>query len=309
MRDDLRARLQEAVKTISLTDFPTQVIVESIAVCNLECPACPSRLLERPRGRMDMGLFRKIVDEMARENPDCELYLAFMGEALLYKDLFQAIHYAREQGLRRILLNTNATKLDAKARAGLIDAAPHRVIVSIDGHSAATYGARRVGGDYVTVRDNTLALLREVRESGAPVSVWVQMIVDDGNAHEEESFKAFWLEAGAVVKTRPQLTWGGRVGRNFLADLTLERVPCPWLMRQIVVTWDGSVGMCDADHEAALSLGNVRDMTIREVWNGRLAELRRAHMAGDFSFSLCTTCDDWKVGKSKTFFPTPQGGA
>lgn len=306
---DYEVRLREAASTLKMTDFPTQVVVEVIAGCNLRCRACPSRVLSRRRGEIPVELFRRIVDEISAAAPlDTELYPAYMGEPLMYSHIFEALSYARYRGLKKIYLNTNAMLLDDKACSRLLESGPHRVIASIDGHSAATYAERRVGGDYETVKRNVLNLLDKAGRVKDPPQVWTQMIIDDGNRHEEEAFIAFWTEKGARVKIRPQLAWGNRLGRNYLSDITLERIPCPWLMRQIVFTWEGEAVQCDADHEADRKLGNLKDMTIREIWSKSFHALQARHLAGDFGDSLCVGCHDWKVGKSEVHLPGKLGG-
>lgn len=302
-------RIDDAVRTLRMTDFPTQVILELSAGCNLACPACPSHVLDRKKGWVSEDVARRTIDEVADENPQTEFYVAFMGEALLHKKFFDIIGYAEERRLGNIVLNTNATLLESATRDRLVASSIKRIIVSIDGASADTYEKRRVNGVFDEVRDNTLALLALAhRTSGAP-EIWVQMIVDNGNAHEEEAFKRFWLDRGATVKIRPQLSWGGRVGNGEMAKVKLDRVPCPWLMRQIIVTAEGAFAMCDADHEARLELGNIQDRTIRSVWNGSLRRMRERHLADDFSHALCRSCDDWKVGKSEVFHPSPERAA
>ena len=302
-------RIEEAVNTLRMTDFPTQVILELSAGCNLACPACPTHVLQRRRGLISQDVTTKVIDEIADANPHTELYVAFMGEALLHPRFFDIIGYAVGRGLDNIILNTNATLLDGTRRQRLVASNIRRIIVSIDGASAQTYEARRVKGSYDEVRDNTIALLDLARRTPGAPETWVQMIIDDGNIHEEEAFKSFWLDHGATTKIRPQLSWGGRVGSGGLMKLEVERVPCPWLMRQIIVTCEGEFAMCDADHEARLELGNVGRKTVREIWNGPLREARERHFAGDYSHPLCRVCDDWKVGKSEVFHPDRERAA
>ena len=304
---NLDERLKEAVETLKFTNFPVQVVVETTAFCNLKCGACPSRMLTRKRGEMDFSLFTGIVDEISAESPDTELYPAYMGEPLLYKDLFRGIRYAKDKGLSKIYLNTNAMLMSDEACSSLLDCGVDRIIVSIDGFSDSTYEARRIGGVYETVRQNTLNLLRKTAKAHSNLEVWVQMIVDEGNECEEERFQEFWLPTGAIVKIRPQLTWGGRTGENYLSDIRIDRVPCPWLMRQIVITWNGQIAMCDADHEAQCNLGAFTSQSIKEVWNTSFKNLREKHLQGDFSHHLCRDCHDWKVGKSRTFHPNRKG--
>jgi len=146
-------------------------------------------------------------------------------------------------------------------------------------------------------------LLKTAREnSWSHPEIWVQMIVMDQNEHEEEAFRKFWLEAGAVVKVRPRLSWGERVEAPNLKRLDIARdFPCPWLMRQMVVAWDGQMLMCGADHEAKYPVGNVSEMSLKEAWNGALKRRREMHQKNDFRFPLCVKCEDWKVGLSEFY--------
>ena len=46
--------------------FPDRVYIESTNHCNLKCIMCPTGLgvIQRPKGYMDMDLYRRIVDEL-----------------------------------------------------------------------------------------------------------------------------------------------------------------------------------------------------------------------------------------------------
>jgi len=301
---DFSSRLDKAKQTLCFTKFPTQIILETVAGCNLRCLACPSHLLLRKKGEMAPQLFHKIIDEVAKENPDTEIYPAYMGEPLLYQPLFELIRYAKARGLTKIFLNTNGMLLDDNVCKHILDCELDRVIVSIDGFSAQSYEERRVGGNYRKVVDNTLNLLRHLQQrKNSTLQIWAQMIVDQGNRKEEAAFIEFWRAQGAWVKIRPQLSWGNRVGDGYLSRVQLDRITCPWLMRQIVIAYDGKAVMCDADHEAKCDLGDLNSHTVKEIWNSSFRELRERHIRGDYSHPLCQDCHDWKVGKSELYPP------
>lgn len=296
-------RIAQAKESLKMTDFPSQVVVESTAFCDFKCPACPSPILERARGFIEPQLFRKIIDEIAQENPGTELWFAFMGEALLWKGLFSIIRYAKDKGLRKTYLNTNGNILTPRLHQSIYESGLDRIIISIDGHSKKTFNAIRLGGEYERVKDHTLALLKTARNNNwAYPEIWVQMIVMDQNQHEEEAVRKFWLEAGAVVKIRPRLSWGERVEAPNLKRLDIARdFPCPWIMRQMVVAWDGQILMCGSDHEAKYPVGNIQEISLREAWNGALKKRREMHQRNDFRFPLCVECNDWKVGISELY--------
>lgn len=303
--DPFEKRIEQAKKSLVNTDFPTQVVVESTSICNFDCHGCPSPILQRERGFISLDLFKKIVDEIAKENPQSQLWFAFMGEALLWKDLFTLIRYAKDKGLQDTRLNTNGSLISKEKIRQIHESGLDKIIISIDGHSRETFDAIRPwkGGNYEKVKENTMRLLQTAREEKwKHPEIWVQMVVQDINAHEEEEFKNFWLSQGAVVKIRPRLSWGERVEAAWIEKLNISRdFPCPWLMRQVIVCYDGTIVMCGADHEAQYPVGNVKNMSLKEAWNGELKRRREQHLKNDFSFPLCVTCPDWKVGISEIY--------
>jgi sulfatase maturation enzyme AslB (radical SAM superfamily) len=69
--------------TFERLPFPEDVIVETFAYCNLRCIMCPYPNLQRSKGEMSFDVFKKIVDEMAMENPCGRLWVAILGEPFL----------------------------------------------------------------------------------------------------------------------------------------------------------------------------------------------------------------------------------
>lgn len=301
--DSYQERVERAKATLRQTDFPELVVVESTSICNFRCPHCPSPNLQRNSGFIDLQLFKKIVDEIAAARPETQLWFAFMGEATLWKSLFPLINYAKGKGLKDTRLNTNGSKLDAKMITAIHQSGLDKIIISIDGHSPETFNQIRVGGDYVQVKENALRLLETAqREQWTNPEIWVQMIIMDRNEHEEEAFKKFWIEKGAIVKVRPRMKWGDATEAPNLDRIQIDRdFPCPWLMRQMVITKDGEFAMCGADYEGKHAAGNVKNMTLKEAWNGELRLRREQHMKNDFSFPLCVNCSDWKIGVSDIY--------
>ena len=56
------------------------------------------------------------------------------------------------------------------------------------------------------------------------------------------------------------------------------------------VWFDGKVNPCDADYKSYLSYGNVKDNTIKEIWDGeKLKKLRDQHLSN--SRNKIVPCD------------------
>ena len=307
----IKPDLEAVKKTLQRYPFPVDVIVETIAHCNLRCIMCPQPELKRQRGEMSFEIFKKIADEVAKESPETRMWLALMGEVLLMGDkAIEMIRYAKSVGVGSIHLNTNAEMMDSKIADQLIALGVDEIIVGMDGFTEETYDKIRVGGDFKTTVDNVKYLLNKRNEMGmSKPKVVMQIIVMDENEHEVEEFKSYWLAQGAVVKVRPKLGWGtGVKAENLNLPETERTFPCPWLTRTVSIQWNGKFGQCDADYEGEHSPGDIRTQTIKEVWDGELAIRRERHWSGDFTHELCKECKDWSAGRSQFFYPVNEGG-
>ncbi len=295
----LSGNLVRAMKSIEEVPFPKAVIVEVCGICNLRCIMCPYPELNRPKGVMEQGMYKKIINEIAMKNKDTQLWLAIMGEPLLFHGIYKYITYAKDKGINEVILNTNGTLLTAKKYQLLRQAGLDKIVIGMDAVTEETYSKIRVGGDFKKLNNTVIDL---VKESDKP-EITLQFIVMPQNAHEEDTFKKYWLSKGVKLKIRKKLGWGDAVQAEGL-DIdpgSNERVPCPWLIRTMSIQWSGKVAQCDADYEGNYSPGNISSDTIQQIWQGKLKERRDKHWAKQFDFAPCNTCRDWQVGLSEYY--------
>jgi len=208
--------------------------------------------------------------------------------------------YARKVNLP-VIWNTNAVLLNDGFVQRVSELELREVIVGMDAFSKNTYDKVRIGGDFEKAVENTKKLLDDRRPN---TRITVQFITQAANEHEKDDFKEFWLSQGAVVKIRPRLGWGDGVDAQ---DLVLEQDdrlgPCPWIIRTVSIHWNGMVVQCDGDWDQKSVVGDMRVQTLKEIWDGELAERRRRHRNGDFDFEPCKNCNDWQAGLSEFYYP------
>jgi len=299
--------LNKIKKTLRFTSYPVNLVLEAIAFCNLRCLNCPYPFMKREKGRMSIKLYKKIIDEIASNNPkNTNIWFAFMGEPLMLgRDLFGKIKYAKEKGIENTYLNTNAILLNKEMVNLAIKSGLDKIIISVDAYNEKTYNKIRRGGNFALLKENIINLLTKIKKNKlTKPEVMVQFIVMDENRGEEEKFKEFWLKQGACVKIRRRLSWGGSIeAKDLLIPQEKRDMPCPWLMRQMVILWDGRVAQCDGDYEGKFNAGNINKQSIYEVWNGELLKRRKRHLNNDFNFEPCNQCNDWQVGLSEFYKP------
>ncbi len=56
--------------------------------------------------------------------------------------------------------------------------------------------------------------------------------------------------------------------------------PCSDLWRRMFVWWDGKVNPCDVDYKSELSVGNIKDNNLSDLWKSiKYNNLRKRHMS------------------------------
>jgi radical SAM protein with 4Fe4S-binding SPASM domain len=303
LRTEIKKRLVATNETLPKVDydFPLNVIVEPTNICNLACAMCPSPSQTRARGYMSPDLWKKIVDEVIDKSPSSKIWPAVMGEGLVMgKRFIEMLEYAAEKGAN-VYWNTNAVLFKEKWIERICALPLREITIGLDATTSEVYDKIRIKGDFDRAVENTISILERKQPK---TDVILQFIKQEENFHQEEEFRALWLQRGATVKIRPRLGWGTGVDSPDLILNQDERVgPCPWLIRTISIHWNGAAVQCDADWDQKHPMGDINTMSIEEVWNGKLADRRRAHRNMDFSFELCSDCNDWQAGVSETFRP------
>ncbi len=78
--------------------FPKVVIFEIVCGCNLSCIMCPQPKMTRPKGLMDLDLYQRLTTEVAKNDPEIEVWATIMGEVFVYKDLvFDYLRFAKQE--------------------------------------------------------------------------------------------------------------------------------------------------------------------------------------------------------------------
>lgn len=312
MENDIYSKQLQQKRLDDAGDFPKVVLVDTVSMCNLRCSMCFHQNMKRKKGIMPWDLYTKIIDEIAVENKDARVWLVFFGDPFVIKrtkpNIFEEIAYAKNKGLTDAVLNTNANLMDEEVSHRLIEAGLDAIYIGLDAFNAETYVKLRVGGDYQKVVANVLGLLRLKKEltSNKP-GVYVQFVVMDENEKEVDDYKRFWSEQGAIVKIRPKVSWAGMIDAPKQILDNKDRWPCHWAMQTLSITDTGDVVLCPCDLDARFVAGNVRKSTLKEVWNGKLKELRTLHLTGQYEKlpEMCRICRDWQSARSDYYSLNP----
>lgn len=270
---------------------PLTLAIESTAKCNLFCPMCPRENIYFPPKDMELGLFKKIIDE-GKE------FLEFavpygVGEPLLNPEIYDMIAYCKELGVPSGI-STNATVLTEEASRRLIDSGLDYIILAFDGASRETYEKYRKGADFEKVRANILTFLRVKKEMRSKIFSILQMVRLDENRREIPDLIRMWRVDG-IDEIRIKKDEVHNEGSAIPGD-DLERPPmrhpCYLLWRgPMYVHYDGTTYPCCYIYPEE-PIGNLRKSSLREIWNSAgMVRLREAHIRGDLrDYPACQNC-------------------
>jgi hypothetical protein len=253
---------------------------------------------------MPFELWQKCADEIARVAPATHCWFSFCGEPLLEVELLlRMLGHGRSLGLSSLNVNTNGTLLGPDVVEPLLNSGAHCLVVGIDGFTRQTYEKIRIGGCRDEVYANVECLLAARNRYPFAPEVQVQFIQMQGNLHELDRFRDYWMDKGATVKVRRQLSWGGRFDTDLIVP-ERRRIPCPWAMTMMHLFWDGRVPRCPGDGEGDECVGSAWQSPLTELWK-RLGTYRTLQLQRRFQELplRCRECQDWMSGAAERIRP------
>jgi len=306
--------LSKSLKTPYVFGLPESILIEPTNLCNLQCPLCPagSGKMQRPRGTLTLGNFKRIIDEIG----DYIYYLLLcnFGEPFLNRDILEMVSYAKQKNIVTSI-ETNGQLINEAYALGIVQAGLDSVTISLDGTDQNAYEAYRVGGRVSKVIE-AITLIRSAKEkkkSRLPL-INIQFIPMKYNEHQIGEIKilAKQLRADKLIfkslcdlhgfpkslaymeeylPLQPQyrlykLKDGNVVWNTDRADNNF----CPMAWTSPAINWDGSLYPCCFDYDN-LNMGNVFEWGFRKAWNSkRFLHFRRSIVKDKKNIPACAQC-------------------
>jgi radical SAM protein with 4Fe4S-binding SPASM domain len=273
-------------------DFPPCLQVEPASVCNYRCVFCfqTDSDLTTPKnghmGTMDLDLFKRVVDEAEGR---CEaITLASRGEPLICKEIDQMLAYLAGKFLA-LKINTNAWYLDETKAHAILQSGANTLVFSADAAEEPLYSQMRVNGKLERVLGN-IERFQDIRSRLYPDSKLITRVSGVRFSDEQDmaSMERVWAHLVDQIAFVAYNPWENSYQRP-LNDIS---TPCSDLFRRMFVWYDGRVNPCDVDYLSTLSVGNVKDQSVSNLWQGEAySALREAHVGGRrCETSPCNRC-------------------
>lgn len=283
--------------------YPTNIVVETTAHCQLRCKMCGRRVTKRKLGNMKQDLVFNILEQIADFNKNIRMWYCFLGEPLIIKkNLPSYIAYGKSLGIKSHLINTNGNLLDLEVSKKLITAGLTEIYIGLDAATEETYSKIRIGGNFEKVLHNIEELLK-IKPSHLQVAV--QMIEMEANRHEKQAFLDYWQTRDVKIFIKGEAKWIDMVEAD---QLDIQRYPCPLILDTLGIYWDGRTPFCVNDWDGRTVFSDIKTTPLKDIWAAQIRKFAKFHILKKWDEvpEICRTCSDWTSKKERELFNVPK---
>lgn len=310
-RIDLENR--ERLENVIPLQTPFIVNIDPCDRCNFRCKFCPTGdldLMKRTPGRnygvMDFDLYKKIIEDIGTfENKVKVVRLYKDGEPLLNPRFADMVKYAKESGYcERVDTTTNASLLTPELSLKIIDAGLDRINISVEGVTRQQY--QNFSGYNMDI-EKYVENIRFFYDHRKQCEMVVKTNGDVLTEEEKEIFlNTFGDIADGIFIESIMDCWPTFVmdkvkvndERGIYGQEVKEVMTCPYVFYSIAVNSNGTVSLCFLDWHRKLVIGNVREVSLKDIWLGKeLKDYQKMFLRGERKgHAICRDCGQLSQG-------------
>tara|TARA_A100001011_G_scaffold365370_1_gene416957 strand:- start:116 stop:1204 length:1089 start_codon:yes stop_codon:yes gene_type:complete len=318
---EYRKRYERNIKSLDTdekTSYPNTVVLELVNRCNLACPFCKQWFRnDAIKSTLDDETLDKIFDDFEKNNLNSLMLTA--SEPLLYKNIDKVLDRAEKAKIMDVFLFTNGALLNEKNAKIILNSCITRLFISIDAFSKETYDKVRIPVSkrlYKTDRlkeleENILRFmkLRKELKTDLPL-VRTSFLAYKENKSEINDFVKKWKQIVDSVEIQTEMVPSFEMKskdrnkniQNWYKELVDGPInsannngkvySCrePW--SQISVYADGTIVPCCTPFGRNIPIGNIKNQTIKEAWNGKEINKIRSDFKKNTPNEVCKACID-----------------
>jgi radical SAM protein with 4Fe4S-binding SPASM domain len=282
---------------------PFLIFMEPTSFCNFKCVFCPnSTVKSENKSFMPMEIFEKILHDLG-EFPERPRVFKFCGngEPLLNKHTPDMIRRIKETGSAdRVILVSNGALLNRELNRKIVDAGLDQLNISVEALDEAGYmefaGAKIDFGRFV----ENITDLYEHRKQ-LKIYVKIHNLAVKSDADKERFYSLFgdisdFIQIEGITHIFPEFTSEGEaLIDRYTNEATSKRQVCAICFKTLNINADGSCSPCSTDWAHRVIVGDIRQESLLDIWNGeKLRELRRRFCTGSIASSeACFDCADY----------------
>lgn len=297
----------EEFKTIlqhkgNLVEFPFLVDVELTNYCNLKCIFCGQQAMKRNKGFMSKEILNKIVDECFKYKTPIRFIR--WGEPFLHPNIIGFLKYIKS---KKILahVTTNGLAMKEGDMRTLVEIGLDSLIFSFQGATKEQYEIMRNNHRYDELKANILKMI-EMRGDRPKPFIHISSTMTNESEKEIDKFVKYWgniVDSIGIGKTNLSRLSSNQINSFETIDKleylkkqeTIKKYyrPCAEVYQKLSVDWNGKVSCCCADYNNFMTVGDINNSTLYDIWNTsrKLKTFRNMLDKGMHkSLTLCSTC-------------------
>jgi len=322
---EYRKRYERNIKNLDTneqTSYPNTVVLELVNRCNLACPFCKQWFRnDATKATLNDDVLDKIFDDFERNKLNSLMLTA--SEPLLYKGIDKVLERAKQAKIMDVFLFTNGALLNEKNTKMILDSCITRLFISIDAFTKKTYDKVRIPvskrlyktdrlkeleenivrfmnlrskykRDLPLVRTSFLAFKENKSEINDFVNKWKKIV--DSVEIQMDMIPSFEMknQNKNSIKENTEDWYKQLVGKPVKNiskdDNKIYSCREPW--SQIAVYADGTIVPCCTPFGRNIPVGNIKNDTIKDIWNGPGITKIRNDFKNNTPNKVCKTCID-----------------
>jgi MoaA/NifB/PqqE/SkfB family radical SAM enzyme len=284
-------------RLVETPPFPDSIKIEVTSRCNYKCSFCAAGAKLRCVGDMDPAFLFRILKE-AKATGVKEIGLFLLGESFLLKRLPEYIRYAKEEaGIEYVFLTTNGSLCKPARLEAVIDAGLDSLKFSVNAPTREKYEAMHGVDCFDRVMENIRWLGERRKQPGFSMKTAVSSIYVEEDAEALERLREEMLKYVDDFYLLPYYNQAGHVeGHGVVGNPgrwgnMVSPIPCWGLFNSAKISWNGWLTACYFDHDNRFEIADLNEVSLIDAWHHpKFAELRRQHLCGDVSKSVCAEC-------------------
>lgn len=282
---------------------PFSVMVEPTNACNFSCVMCPHKLMKRPKGFIELDLFKLILKKCEEEGVS-HLLLYTVGEPLLHPKFLEMLRLsALCTGIKKIEFFTNGSLLNEEYIREIVKINKCTAHISFSGWNKETYESRYKGGVFEEIIEKIRIFNQVIRESNMSGSSFKVNCLEDQRYGRESTRNFLRHNLGlknSQIDINIPVDWVGSVSdkqncQNRKADTKSKKTRywCKIASSTIGILHDGRVTACGClDMDCDMFIGDIKRQSIKEMRKGaQFKSILDRFNLGRLEGMICEDCN------------------
>lgn len=286
-------------KLEKMTPFPKNSLIELNNSCNHACIFCKNSDQSRHTTQLQLDTFEKFLSEAVPLGLK-EVGLYTTGEPFMTKDIEKYISLAKNYNIERIYLTTNGALATLEKVQQCFYAGLNSIKFSINAANALDYLKVHGKDDFDKVLKNVKDIYNWKNNNNLSLQMLCSCVLIPKLKHTELLHKkifskyfedTIYVDSGSQGGQAFQLPISNEYKSAVFEETFISSKPCQLPFNRYHLTAEGYLTACCVDYELDLVFGNIKEDSLKNIWNNDMVQkLRDKHIKDELSGLLCDQC-------------------